>query len=276
MKPTNQIIWGTLTVLVLLLAVIGLFKTTNTQENQQSTFDTIMQTHELHACYIPWPPSVIKDADSGNLSGFIIDIAQEIANDANLKLTYIQSTWGGFPADLNTGKCDVVFAGLYPTIGRSTDVSFTQPFFYAGNSGVVKTGDTRFQTIADLNNEDITVAVVQGDFDHIYAQKHLPKAHLLVLDKASDDTMSLVAVSSGKADVGLSSSDVVARYAREHPEVSGLFLDKPFSTSPVTFAVRQKDQELLNFLNNALGYLKATGFLDGTIKKYGSVLLKIL
>jgi len=253
--------------IALVIAIIGLFNFPNGTKAKESTFDNILKADKLSLCYVPWPPSITKDPDTGKLSGILIDIVDEIASDAGLQVSYVESTWGGFPADLNTGRCDVAIAAIYPTIGRSTSVSFTAPFFYAGNSAVVKSGETRFNSIEDLNSPNVRIAVIQGEYGQIYAQKHLPKAKLVVLDKSADLTMPLVAVSSGNADVGLSTSDTVSAYVKIQPGVKDLF-QQPYSTTPVAWSVRQGDQELLNFLDNAISYLKATGFVDATAQKY--------
>jgi len=258
-----------ISIIAIILALFSFFRApTGVAPLEKSTFDSILEEDEMTVCYITWPPSVIKDPNTGELSGFIIDIFEEVAKDADLEVKYAESTWGGFPADLNTGKCDVAIAGIYPTIGRSTSVAFTKPFFYAGNSAVVRADDTRFENIEDLNRDDIKVAVIQGEYGHIYAQKYLPKAELVVLEKSADLTMPLVTVTSGQADVGLSTSDVVSEYVAVHSELKDLFSDQPYSTTPITWAVRSDDQELLNFLDNAISYLEATGFLDATAKKY--------
>ncbi|MFH1053513.1 MAG: ABC transporter substrate-binding protein [Candidatus Woesearchaeota archaeon] len=254
--------------IALIIALIGLFKVPGEVIEKQSTFDKILEKDEMMVCTMVWPESVIKDPDTGRYSGFIIEILEEIARDADLDVKIIESTWGGFPADLNTGKCDAAIAGIYPTIGRSTSISFTEPFFFAGNSGAVRADDNRFKTINDLNQNDVKIAVIQGEFGHIYAKKYLPKAELLVLDKSSDNSLPLTAVTSGKADVGLIMSDVVDGYVKEHPEVKKVFDGEPYSTTPIAWGVRTEDQELLNFLDNAIAYLKATGFLDATAEKY--------
>src|SRR3989344_6192032 len=183
----NNYLVITISVLAIILSLFALFKTpTNVTSIEKSTFDNILEKDEITVCYMTWPPSVIKDPNTGKLSGFIIDIFEEVAKDANLKVKYTESTWGGFPADLNTGKCDAAVAGIYPTIGRSTSVSFTKPFFFAGNSGVAKSDDNRFTQIEDLNRADVKIAVIQGEFGHIYAEKYLPNAKLVVLDKSAD------------------------------------------------------------------------------------------
>jgi ABC-type amino acid transport substrate-binding protein len=176
-------------------------------------FDRAMQAGRITACYVVWPPSVIKDPNSGNLSGFVIDMFSNMASSANLNVTYVESTFGGFPADLNTGKCDVVVAGIYPLISRSTSVAFTNPFLFSGNSMVVRAGDDRFNTTDSFNQKGVRIAVVSGEFGDLYAEKYFPNADLVVLDASSDPSMPLAAVSSGQADVGISEADVVGQYA---------------------------------------------------------------
>lgn len=265
----NNYIILAISVIAVILALVALFATpSGVAPTEQSTFNNILNKDEITVCYMTWPPSVIKDPNTGKLSGFIIDLFNEVAKDAELKVKYTESTWGGFTADLKTGKCDAAIAGIYPTIGRSTSVSFTRSFFYAGNGGVVKAGDNRFKTIEDLNKSGIKIAVIQGEYGQMYAQKYLPAAKLVVLEKGSDNTAPLVAVSSGHADVGLIMSDVAANYAKKHPEVKLLFDGKPYSTTPIVWATRKNDQKLLNFLDNGLDYLKAVGILDAIAKKY--------
>lgn len=258
-----------ISLLSLALSFISLSKTSvKIVPKEENTFSGILKNDQITICYMVWSPSVIKDPNTGELSGFIIDLFKEIIKDADLKVNYVESTWGGFPADLNTGKCDAAVAGIYPTIGRSTSVTFTQPFFYAGNSGAVKSDDNKFRTFEDVNKKGVKVAVIQGEYGHIYSQKYLTNATLIVLEKSSDLTGPLIAVSSGQADVGLSTGDTVSEYVSKHSEVKNLFPDQPYSTTPISWAVRSDDQELLNFLNNAISYLKSTGFLDATAKKY--------
>lgn len=260
----------TLAIIALVIAIWAITKSpTTTTEKVETTFDKVLKTNELTICYATWPPSVIKDPNTGELSGFLIEAIKMIAADAGLQLEYVESTWGGFSADISTGKCDAGIAGFYPLINRSTAVSFTRPFYYAGNNGVVKAGDNRFSTISDLNRSDVKIAVIQGEFGHVYAQKYLPEAELVVLEQSADNTAPLVAVAAGQADAGLSMDDVVDGYVQAHPEVKKIF-SKSYAFTPISWATRKTDQQLLNFLNNAINYLEASGDLDTLSKKYNS------
>lgn len=263
----------------LIVAVVALLRpSVNTSlpssTSLETTFERTVRTKELSVCYVVWAPSVIKDPNSGKLSGFLIEMAERIAEEAGFNLKYIESSWGGFPADLSAGKCDVGVAGFYPLIPRSTAVSFTLPFYYAGNSGVVRADDGRFSSISNLNDSTVKIAVLQGEFGHVYSKRYFPKAKLIILEKSADNTAPLLAVSSGQADVGLIMEDVVKGYVNSHPEVKPVFAE-PYSSTPVSWAVRRNDQQLLNFLNNAIKYLEVTGELEALAAKYNSSFLTL-
>lgn len=264
----NQKIYSAI-VIAVIAAAIAIWAATKPGATNQSTTDSVFSAKKLTICYTTWPPSVTKDPNTSELSGFLIDAVKTITEDADLKLSYVESSWGGFSADVNSGRCDAGIAGYYPLINRSTAVAFTRPFYYAGNNGVVRAGETRFQKISDLNQPGVKIAVLQGEYADIFAKKFLPKAELVVLEQTADNTAPLVAVSSGQADVGLIVDDVVKEYAKSHPEIKTLFAE-PYSVTPIAWATRPTDQELLNFFNNALNYLEATGELDALAQKYNA------
>lgn len=262
-------------VFALIMGIVAVTQGDSAITNEESTFQKIVESGKATFCYIPWPPSLNKDPNTGELSGFIVDVVKRINEDLNVEVNYVESTWGGFPADLNSEKCDAVMAGVYPTIGRSTSIAFTKPFGYVGNGVVIRKDETRITSINDFKNFNGKIAVIQGEFGHLYAQKNFPNADLLVLDKSADLTAPLLAVATGQADAGFSVSDTINSFLIEQPDLRELNNGQPYTTTPISFAVRQQDQEMLNFLNNALDYLEVTGELDGIIGDYDSEWFRI-
>ena len=129
-----------LAVIAIIIAIIAVTRVPEvTVEEKESTFDRILKEDKLTVCYMVWPPSIIKDPDTGELSGFLIDLTRKIADETDLELEYVESSWGGFPADLNTGRCDAAIGGVFPTLSRSLSASFTRPIFFAGNGAVART-----------------------------------------------------------------------------------------------------------------------------------------
>ncbi len=61
----------------------------------------------MHVCYAVWPPAVIKDAKTGNLSGHDIDALEYIAEQIGVEIVYHESTFGNMATAVATGQCDI-------------------------------------------------------------------------------------------------------------------------------------------------------------------------
>jgi polar amino acid transport system substrate-binding protein len=137
--------------------------------------------------------------------------------------------------------------------------------FYIGNSALIKKGDARFKTLDDFNKTGVKIAVIQGEVGHLYAQKNLPTAELVVL-LGADISLALAQVSAGKVDAAFTDGWTIEAYAKEHPETQDFLEVNPaasYGINPVTWAVRQGDADLLTFLNTAIIDLEADGkFLE--------------
>ncbi|MCI0557415.1 MAG: transporter substrate-binding domain-containing protein [Nitrososphaera sp.] len=217
---------------------------------------------------------MIKDPESGQLSGIYPDMVAEIARALNVKIDWHETTLANFVAGLQSDQFDFSVGATFITVPRALAVSFTQPVAYVGNSGVVKTGGKfRPSTIRDLNTPRVRIAVLQGQALEEYCRRNVPKAELVVIS-GGDLTAPLVAVSSGQADIGLMNSVTVAQYAADHPEVTAVFTGgQQIEILPLAWATRPRDNDLLSFLNSSITYLKSTGRLEGYQKKYSVQLL---
>jgi ABC-type amino acid transport substrate-binding protein len=234
----------------------------------QDAIERIMKTKQLRIGYIPSPPSAIKDPATGKLSGFYVDAVRLVAEQMNVEPVFVETTWATFPIGLATDQFDVSIAGTFATVGRATAVDFTRPLQYLGYSAVVKASDTRFKTLADMDQPGIKIALVQGAAGHEFAKEYFKKAELVVLS-TSNLTAPFIEVTAGRADVGIEDAWSVRRYAKEHPEVKDLFRDNPYNLLPIAWAVKRGNTAMLNFMNTAIGYLISTGRMERMAEAYG-------
>lgn len=234
----------------------------------EGALDKILREKEFKIGYIPSPPSMIKDPKTGELSGFYVDAINYITGQIGVKPVYIETTWANFAAGLNSGQFDLSIAGTFATVLRAGAVEFTIPIAYLGYSAIVKKGDTRFKTPADLNRPGIKIALIQGGASVDYAKENWPKAQFVLL-ATGNLTAPFVEVSAGRADVGVEDAWQAHRYAAVHPEVVDLFAGHPYNTLPIAWSVKRGNQDLLNFMNSSLGYLLSTGRWSKMSEKYG-------
>jgi ABC-type amino acid transport substrate-binding protein len=232
------------------------------------TLEKIMKEKAFNIGYIPVPPVVIRDAKTGELSGYFVDSIKLICEQMGVKPNFVEASWSTFIAGLQSGQFDLSIASTFATIPRAMAVDFTRPIQYNAYSAIARKGDTRFKTLADIDKPGIKVALVQGAAGHEYAKQNFKNAQLITL-ATSDLTAPFVEVSAKRADVGIEDSWSTRRYAALHPEVVDLFADHPYNVLPISWAVRKGEPELLNFLNTAIDYLRVNGRLEQFATKYG-------
>jgi ABC-type amino acid transport substrate-binding protein len=242
--------------------------TTGLTAARAQVLDRIVSEHKVKIGYIASPPSAIKDPNSGDLSGISVDAVRLIFKQINIEPEFVETTWGTFVAGLQSGQFDMSIAGTFATVGRASAVEFTHPVQYLGYSAVVKQGDTRFKTIADFNNPNITIALLQGGASVEYAKEFFPKAKVTLL-ATGNTTAPFIEVSAGRADVGIEDAWSAARYSKVHPEVNNLFAASPYNVLPIAWTVKRGNADLLNFMNTSIDWLMINDRLQTIATKYG-------
>jgi len=234
----------------------------------EGAMDRILRDKKLRIGYIPSPPGTIKDPKTGEIAGYYVDGMRLIAKMIGVEPEFIETTWANFAAGLNSDQFDVSIAGTFATIQRAGAVEFTKPISFLGYSAVVKQGDTRFKTPADLDNPDIKIALVQGGASVEYANENWPKAQKVLLS-TGNLTAPFIEVSAGRADVGVEDAWQAHRYAAVHPEVTDLFAGHPYNVLPLAWSVKRGNEDLLNFMNTSIDFLLTTGRWEKLSEKYG-------
>lgn len=111
-------------------------QTTQTQEAMTDTSADGMKTYRV-ATLFAFPPFAQDDA-KGSAEGFDMDIINHIAETKGFKVTYHMQSWAGILEGLNTGKHDIVAAGVVVTPEREELYAFTDTYMDTGWMLVLK------------------------------------------------------------------------------------------------------------------------------------------
>jgi ABC-type amino acid transport substrate-binding protein len=259
-RPRIELMYRVIAIAVATILTMG-------SANAQ-VMDRILSEKKIKIGYIPSPPGTTKDPKTGEVGGFYVDAAKLIFKMVNVEPVFVETTWANFVAGLQSGQFDLSLAGTFATVPRAAAVEFTKPISYLGYSAIIKKDDTRFHSLAELNQEGIKIAVVQGGASVEYAKENFPKAQLVAL--ATGNLLApFVEVTAGRADVGIEDAWQARRYAKEHPEVTDLFADRPYNVLPIAWSVRRGNQDLLNFMNTAIDWLMINDRFQKLAASYG-------
>ena len=165
---------------------------------QESQLDVVLKRDKIIVgTYSTSPPLAYVD-DNGELVGFEIDMAREIAKDLlgdpkKVEYVVLQSD-GSFPAALS-GKIDFGLCSTTITGDRAARIAFTRPYLDTGGS-VIALKDAEIKTVQELNDPKFTYAILNVPPAIERAKQVLPNVKQLLLDSPS---ALFLAVKTGRA-----------------------------------------------------------------------------
>lgn len=225
---------------------------------QESTVEQIIKRGNLRvgmSTFVPW---AMKDK-TGQLIGFEIDVARQLAKDMGVKIEFVPTKWAGIIPALLTGKFDVIIGGMSIRPDRNLKVNFTIPYDYAGQSIVAnKKMAAGFNRIAHFNRSDVIIAARLGSTAADAANKFMPQAEKKFFD---DEAQVIQEVINGRAHAAVASAPLPAFQAIKYPDQLFLPVKGTFTKEPIGFALRKGDFDTLNYFNNWIRVAEAKGWL---------------
>lgn len=230
--------------------------------NQQLAAGSVLETIKKRgsirvglSTFVPW---AMRDKN-GELIGYEIDVAKQLAEDMRVKVEFVPTAWDGIIPALLAGKFDVVIGGMTITPERNLTVNFTQPYANSGTHLVAnKELAASFKSLEDFNKPDVVLAVRRGATPATAAKRLMPKATLRQFD---EDALALQEVLNGKAHAFVTSTPTPAFEALKHPDKLFLPIPEPFVQGAEGFALRKGDPDALNFFNNWILLRQQDGWL---------------
>ena len=105
-----------------------------------------------------FPPYGYVDEETGEYTGFDLDLAAEVAERNGWEIEYMPINWDSKDLELESGTIDVIWNG-FTIEGREDDYEFTDPYMDNSQVIVVRT-DSGIEMLEDLEGK---VVMVQAD-----------------------------------------------------------------------------------------------------------------
>jgi polar amino acid transport system substrate-binding protein len=209
----------------------------------------------------PYEPFEFKD-DSGKDTGYDMDLLRAIGDRAGLKLSVRDLPFDGILGSMAAGDCDVVASAVTITPERAKQVDFSDPYFDADQSLLVKTDQAaELASLPKLAGK--TIGVQSGTTGETYANEKAKGASV----KGFEDSDALfAAIESGSIDAIL--QDLPVNAYRTTQDKSLKVVETYKTGEQYGFAVKQDNAAVLTFINDGLKALKADGTFDTIYSKY--------
>jgi ABC-type amino acid transport substrate-binding protein len=196
-----------------------------------------------------YPPEFYKDS-SGNPAGYDIDVLNLVAKDLNVKLNIIDVPDNAANiANVQSGKADMVSAGLVNTPKRALVMNFTKGYVPYTQILMVTTNGG-INSIADLNKAGKKITALQASTAFFRAQLLFPKATVAPL--AQDE--ALLDVATGKADACLVEDYLAKPFIAQHSNVKLMNNGAAVATEFGCWGILAGDYLWWRWLDNWISY----------------------
>src|SRR5262245_21455213 len=243
-------------LLCLALLLVGCGK-----KDDRSTLDIVLERGELIVGLEPEFPPFESKNEQGEIVGFDVDMARELAKDLGVKLRLDENSWDSLPTALATRKVDVIISGMTHTEERAKSRSFTDAYFKNALCLLVN-AKSGIEKPADVHGKRLAVKL--GTTGDEQALKLFPDAKVTRFD---EEAACALEVATGRADAFLYDRHSVMRHHKNNPDTTRAILDE-VTHEPYAMAVRLGDTKFVERLNKFLKDYRADGRYDRTYDKY--------
>ncbi len=190
------------------------------------------------------PPFGFKNPDTGEIEGFDVDIAQEIADHLGVELTPKEAISDNRIPFLKDGEVDIIASTMTITTDRDAEIDFSEPYFIASGRILAPEGSD-IAGVEDLAGKRVCTAI--GSTYEATLKEQAPEAKLELVDSYSE---CFELIQNGAVDA-VSTDDVI---------LTGMIIQDPslqlvgeeLTEEPYGIGVPEGDTEMAEFVNGVL------------------------
>lgn len=215
-------------------------------------------------------PMTFKEAD-GTYWGFDIDLAEMIAKDMGVKVSYVPTSWPTLTKDVLTeGYMDFAIGGITITEKRKQEMLMSDGYLHNGKTILCRASEAeRFHSLDDVNQADVTVMVNPGGQNEVFARTHLTNVKAIKVHERNEEIPTLIA--EGQADVMITEILEAPYYVQNDKRLAAPLLSQPFTDGEVGVLLSPDNQAVLDHINALIQRIKSDGSLKKLHEKYGFV-----
>ena len=250
-------------------------KSDNTTDNNtkntatQSDIQTAQAGKLIMGTNAAFPPFeyVTSKGLVGEYDGIDVAIAKKIAEDMNVELVIEDMEFEGLIASVQTGKVDLVIAGMTVKPERQEKVDFSDTYFTAEQSIVVAKDNTDITKADDLKNNKKVGVVLGYTGDSIVTETlQVAENNILRVSRGIDAVQEL---KNGKLDAVVIDSATAQALASKN-DLKIVKDEAVFEAEEYAIAVKKGNSGLVQEVNKVLKEMKDSGEIDRLAQKYNS------
>lgn len=248
---------------------------------EKDLLDQIMEAGKLVVSTDPnyAPQSFLND--KGELDGFDINVAQEVAKRLGVQVEFVTPDWDMITAGNWGGRWDLSIGSMTPTEARAEVLWFTEPYYYTPASFAVHKDNTTITSVEDLAGKKVGLGTATTYEDYLAGKLQIlggeimydPPAGVQVVPYSTDaEAIQDLALGDGvRLDAVMSAQPTIQNAIDSGVPLK--YVGTPAFYEPLAFALDKKrgpsDKALAKF-NEIIAAMHEDGTLSElSLKWYG-------
>ncbi|MCJ7856741.1 basic amino acid ABC transporter substrate-binding protein [Lachnospiraceae bacterium NSJ-143] len=227
----------------------------STEADEPSTTDGGTLTMGTNAAFPPY-----EYYENDHVVGIDAEIAQAVAEKLGMELKIEDMDFSSLITAVQTGKIDMVLAGMTVTEDRLKNVSFSDSYA-TGIQSIIVAEDSEIASPDDLQGH--MIGVQESTTGHIYCSDDYGEDSVVAYTTGAN---AVEALKTGKVDAVVIDNEPAKAFVAANEGLK--LLDTEYVTEDYAIAIAKDNTELLDKINNALKELKEDGSLDEIIGEY--------
>ncbi len=195
-----------------------------------------------------FPPMGFTDED-GNIVGFDIDLAKEVAKRLGVELKLQPIDWSAKELELSSGAIDCIWNGMTITPEREEQMQISIPYIANGQVLCVKS-DSEVKTLADMSGKTLALQAGSSAVDALNKAEDF-KETLADVAEFDENMTALLDLDAGNVDAVLIDK-IVAEYYIKTKGADYRLLEEELAAEEYGIGFRKGDVALCEAVNQTL------------------------
>lgn len=256
-------------VAVMGISMIGCGSTgkTSSSSSKGSAESTLDKDELIIGLDDTFVPMGFKD-ESGELSGFDVELAKAVGEKLNKKIKFQAIDWSMKETELSGGNIDLIWNGYSINDERKGKVDFSKP--YLNNTQIIVTlSGSDINSKADLKGKKVGAQNQSTAVDAVEAEKNVMDTFdggkLVTFE---DNNQALMDLEAGRLDAIVVDEILARYYIKQRGEEKYKILTENFGDEQYGVGMRKGDTKFVEAFNKALDEVIADGTAGEISKKW--------
>ncbi|MGH4121077.1 amino acid ABC transporter substrate-binding protein [Clostridium sp.] len=243
----------------LLIASIGFVGCSTNSSNNTKPTDLLTKIKSEGKIQIgtegTYAPYTFHDK-TGKLTGFDVEIAEEIAKRLDVNPEFIETKWDGMFAGLDAKRFDMVVNQVGIKADRQKKYDFSDPYIVSKAVLIVNTADTTIKKFEDLKGKKSAQSLTSN-------LAKIAENNGAVLQPIESFNQAIDLLTSKRVDATINDSLSYFDLIKQKPDLAIKIVDEEENAQPNAAMFNKGNKELVEAVNKAISDMKA----DGTYSK---------